>query len=55
MIDMLMENLRVWLSDNSAGHIVYMGYCLLLAEKVDSYALIESRWLKDSFLQESPP
>ena len=44
------EDLTVLLPDNGAVYIDYMHYCLLLAERVADYALIELRRLKDSFL-----
>jgi hypothetical protein len=48
MTDVLVEDRKVRLSDNDASHIDYMHYCLLLAERVANYALIELRRLKDS-------
>jgi len=50
MADMPVEDRSVLLPENGAGYIDYIPYCLLLAERVASYALIELRRLKDSFL-----
>jgi len=50
MTDVPVEDRTVLLSDNGAGYIDYIHYCLLLAERVANYALIELRRLKDSFL-----
>jgi len=50
MTDVPLEDRTVLLSNNGAGYIGYIHYCLLLAERVANYALIELRRLKDSFL-----
>ncbi|MGB6873549.1 MAG: hypothetical protein WBE46_05385 [Dehalococcoidia bacterium] len=50
MTDVPVEDRRVLLPNNDADYIDYIHYCLLLAERVANYALIELRRLKDSFL-----
>ena len=50
MTDVPVEDRTVLLPDNGAGYIDYIHYCLLLADRVADYTLVELRRLNDSFL-----